>query len=232
MAKREDVLRKSYYSMLGVSPNESAAGIRQAFRELVKRYHPDRVGLERAAFFRQIVEGYHVLADPERRRNYDDGLYHADTGSARAPGAVPLGASAPAELPRAVSVLRTLYIKDAPFEAALARVSGSLIAAQIDSNKHCEGLNATVALSAAEAEHGGIVFLVVPSANPCERCRGSGREGMFPCAQCDGEGLLEEEEMVRIYIAPGTGDGTVTAVPLRGLGVHNYYLRLHVRIVF
>jgi molecular chaperone DnaJ len=232
MAKREDVLRKSYYSMLGVAPNESAAGIRQAFREVVKRYHPDRVGLERAGFFRQIVEAYHVLADPERRRNYDDGLYHADTRSARAPGAVPLGASAPAELPRAVSVLRTLYIKDAPFEAALARVSGSLTAAEVISKQYCDALNATVILSAAEAEQGGIIFLTVPSASPCERCRGSGQQGMFPCEQCDGEGILEEEEQVRAHVRPGTGDGTVIAVPLRGLGVHNFYLRLHVRVVF
>ena len=226
------MLRKSYYLTLGVPANESTEGIRQAFREVVKRYHPDRVGLERADFFRQIVEAYHVLADPERRRNYDRGLYHAEIKSAPAEGPLQMGTNGPWELPQALSVLRTLYIKDAPFEAALARVSGSLTAAKVISKQYCEALNATVILSAAEAEHGGIVFLVVPSAFPCDRCRGSGRQGMFPCELCDGEGILEEEEQVRAYVPPGTGDGTVIAVPLRGLGVHNFYLQLHVRVVF
>src|SRR6266850_5939 len=210
------MLRKSYYSTLGVAPNESADRIRQAFREVVKRYHPDRVGLERAGFFREIVEAYHVLADPERRKSYDHGLYHAATKSAPEARPVPMGVSAPSELPQAVSVLRTLYVNDAPFEAALARVSGSLIGAEVNAKKYCEGLNARVILSLAEAEQGGIIFLVVPSACPCE--------------QCDGEGILEEEETVRVHVAPGTSDATVMAVPLRGLGVHNFYLRLHIRI--
>ena len=69
------MLRKSYYLTLGISPNESEEGIRQAFRDIVRRYHPDRVGSERAHFFQEIVEAYHVLADPERRRDYDQGLY-------------------------------------------------------------------------------------------------------------------------------------------------------------
>ena len=225
------MLRKTYYSTLGVAPNECTTGIRQAFREAVKRYHPDRVGVELTVFFQEIVEAYHVLADPERRRNYDRGLYHADTRPAPAAEAVALGENASAELPQAVSVLRTLYVKDAPFEAALARVSGSLTAGQLNSKKYCEALNTTALLSAGEAEQGGIMFLVVPSACPCERCRGSGRQGMFPCEQCDGGGLIEEEETIRIHVAPGIGDSTVMAVPLRGLGVHNFYLRLHLRVV-
>jgi len=44
--------------------------------------------------------------------------------------------------------------------------------------------------------------------------------------------LLEEEETVRVHVAPGIGDGTVMAAPLRGLGVHNFYLRLHIRVGF
>src|SRR5258707_12836051 len=120
------MLRKSYYSTLGVGPNESANGIRQAFREVVKRYHPDRVGLERAGFFREILEAYHVLADPERRKSYDHGLYHAATKSAPEARPVPMGVRAPSELPLAESGLRTLYIKNSPLEAAFAAAGGIL----------------------------------------------------------------------------------------------------------
>ena len=223
------MLRKSYYLTLGIPLSESTAGIRQAFHEIVKRYHPDRVGSERLGFFQEIVEAYHVLADPERRRDYDRGLYHADVSTPAA--AAPLSVDAcQGDLPEAMSILRTLCIKDAPFEAALARVSGRLTAAEVDRKEYCEPLNTAVLVSADEAIHGGVILLAVPSCSPCDRCGGSGHEGLFPCALCDGEGLIEEQETVRVRLLPMVGDGTVVNVPLRGLGVHNFYLRLHIRV--
>jgi len=223
------MLRKSYYLTLGIPHTESTEGIRQAFREIVKRYHPDRVGPERLRFFQEIVEAYHVLADPDRRRDYDRGLFDAEAMAAEA---APLSMSpgGPGDLPQAMSVLRNLSVKDAPFEAALARVSGSLTAAGVIAKDQSEGLNTSVVLSPNEAVQGGIVLLAIPSCSPCPRCGGSGRDGLFPCGLCDGEGLLEEEETVRVPVPPMVGDGAVMDVPLRGLGVHNFYLRLHVRV--
>ncbi len=95
------MLAKSHYLTLGIPQNESAGGIRRAFREHVKRYHPDRVGSARARFFQEIVEAYHTLSSPERRRAYDRGLSHAEGGAAAVPavslakhdGAVGLGES-------------------------------------------------------------------------------------------------------------------------------------------
>jgi molecular chaperone DnaJ/curved DNA-binding protein len=55
---------------------------------------------------------------------------------------------------------------------------------------------------------------------------------MFPCSGCDGEGLIEEQENVRIYVPPMVGDGTLMEVPLRGLGVHDFYLRVHIRVAY
>src|SRR2546426_11961101 len=111
------MMRKSYYLTLGVPRSENTEGIRQAFREIVKRYHPDRVGSERLRFFQEIVEAYHVLADPERRRDYDRGLSHAEIGTDAKVMPVSIGASDEGDLPEATSVLGTLSIKDAPFEA-------------------------------------------------------------------------------------------------------------------
>jgi molecular chaperone DnaJ len=229
-AELSAMLRKNYYLTLGILPNESAEGIRQAFHEIVKRYHPDRVGSARLHFFQEIVEAYRVLADPERRRDYDRGLFHA--GVRTSVPQAPVRADAGGELPLAIPVLRTVSIKDAPFEAALARVSGSLTAAEVMSKQYCEGLDTAVILSVSEAKQGGLIMLAVPSCSPCERCGGSGREGMFPCHLCDGEGLVEEKEWVRAHVVPMVGDGTVMSLPLRGLGVHNFYLRVHIRVVF
>ncbi len=71
------MLRRSHYLTLGVAPNETTREIRVAFLQLVKRYHPDRLGPERSHYFQKILEAYHVLADPVRRDQYDQGLDHA-----------------------------------------------------------------------------------------------------------------------------------------------------------
>lgn len=47
---------KNYYLILGVSRNETATGIHEAFRELAKRYHPDVAGPESTEQFRDLLE--------------------------------------------------------------------------------------------------------------------------------------------------------------------------------
>jgi molecular chaperone DnaJ/curved DNA-binding protein len=42
--------------------------------------------------------------------------------------------------------------------------------------------------------------------------------------------MVEEEQVVRVQIPPLIRDGTVVEIPLRGLGIHNFYLRLHLRV--
>ncbi|MBI3303367.1 MAG: DnaJ domain-containing protein, partial [Deltaproteobacteria bacterium] len=49
------MLKKDYYLILGVSRTESPRGIRAAFRELAKRYHPERIGPQGTRFFQEIL---------------------------------------------------------------------------------------------------------------------------------------------------------------------------------
>jgi curved DNA-binding protein CbpA len=62
------------YQLLELPASAGADELRQAFRQLSKRYHPDTTSLpeaEAAAAFRQLQQAYGVLSDPERRRHYD-----------------------------------------------------------------------------------------------------------------------------------------------------------------
>ena len=63
---------KDYYRVLKVGPTADDATIKAAFRRLALRYHPDVARSKRAArWFPNIQEAYAVLADPEKRREYD-----------------------------------------------------------------------------------------------------------------------------------------------------------------
>jgi curved DNA-binding protein CbpA len=64
----------TYYEILGVSPNASQQQIKNAYRELVKRYHPDRNpnSAEATKQTQLINEAYAILSDPVKRYEYDN----------------------------------------------------------------------------------------------------------------------------------------------------------------
>ncbi|MGB9798031.1 MAG: J domain-containing protein [bacterium] len=66
-------MARDYYEVLGVAPTASEEEIKRRFRELVRRYHPDvhPDKLFSHEVFRQILEAYKVLSDPEKRKLYD-----------------------------------------------------------------------------------------------------------------------------------------------------------------
>jgi curved DNA-binding protein CbpA len=61
---------KDYYQILGVSSRADEQAIRQAFRQLARRYHPD-VNPRSKAKFQEINEAYQVLSDTTKRARYD-----------------------------------------------------------------------------------------------------------------------------------------------------------------
>jgi curved DNA-binding protein len=74
---------KDYYSILGISKTASQEEIKQAFRKLARKYHPDvNPGNKQAeAKFKEINEAYEVLSDPDKRKKYDQyGQYWKQVG--------------------------------------------------------------------------------------------------------------------------------------------------------
>ena len=63
----------SHYATLQVGRDASVAEIRDAYRRLARRHHPDRSGRDDAAMA-SINEAYRVLGDPARRAVYDASL--------------------------------------------------------------------------------------------------------------------------------------------------------------
>lgn len=64
---------KDYYKVLGVERKASEDQIKRAYRELAKKYHPDRNPGDKSAEekFKSINEAYEVLKDPQKRKRYD-----------------------------------------------------------------------------------------------------------------------------------------------------------------
>src|ERR1044071_9282144 len=76
------------YVILGLEHGASESEIKRAYRRLARRFHPDINPGDRAAEvrFRQILEAYETLVDPERRSRYDSGQHVDDAGERRKSG--------------------------------------------------------------------------------------------------------------------------------------------------
>lgn len=66
---------KDLYKILELQRNANAADIKKKYRELSKKYHPDknRNDPEASKKFSDIAEAYEILSDPKKRRSYDRG---------------------------------------------------------------------------------------------------------------------------------------------------------------
>lgn len=70
--------KRDYYEVLGVSKNATDAELKNAYKKMAIKYHPDRqVGKsdeeKKAAEekFKEAAEAYDVLRDPQKRQQYD-----------------------------------------------------------------------------------------------------------------------------------------------------------------
>lgn len=165
---------KDYYAILGVSRDASQDEIKQAYRRLVKEWHPDlnpdrrKEAEER---FKAIQEAYEVLSDPGKRRQYD--LY-GTVGEVPAPGAAgfdPFG-----DLFRMVDEFFG-------FGGTATRYGTR--------TERGEDIEADLEITLEEAFRGGEKELEVEVLVSCPECYGTGTLGGFrPCHDCRGTGRI------------------------------------------
>jgi Ca-activated chloride channel family protein len=63
---------KDYYNILGISSTATAEEIRQAYRTLARRYHPDvNQDPSAASRFQEVQEAFETLSEPTQRQKYD-----------------------------------------------------------------------------------------------------------------------------------------------------------------
>jgi len=80
---------RDYYEVLGVNRDASEKDLKQAYRRLAMKYHPDRNPGDEAAQdrFKEAKEAYEVLSDSQRRAAYDRYGHDAVRGRGAGPGA-------------------------------------------------------------------------------------------------------------------------------------------------
>jgi len=211
--------------VLGVESSENPAGIRAAYRDLAKRLHPDLAGEQSTPAFIELNRAYDVLSDADRRQHYNEWLRSIDASD---DGVLKPHHSPPPVVREHLTILGEPEAISPSFEAMYERFQRNFTGVGVPKSEHLEALNFEVFLTPAESAWGCVVPLGVPVFLRCPHCGGLGHDGWFPCIHCRQQGLVEFEQTVRIRIPPLLPSGSVLEVSLQGLGIHNFYLRLHI----
>ena len=213
----------NYYESLGVPKSASADEIKQAYRKLALKYHPDKNpdNPEAEKRFEEIQQAYEVLSDSGKRRKYDHGgsnrsvfdfsfndffdqAVHAEPFSA--------GAGATMESYRGSNI-------DIALEVELPTViSGGEIEIRLNRNEACTPCNNTgvppgTSPSICPTCNGmGRVrqrqqFFEIQST--CPACSGSGRTITEFCSNCGGSGALPQDRGIKLKIDKGIESGHV-----------------------
>ncbi len=171
------------YKTLGVSKKASDEEIKKAYRKLARKYHPDRNPDNPAAEekFKEISAAHDVLADPEKRKEYDSGGPFGGFGGG-AQGAGPFGGGQAGGFGGA-------DLGDI-FSSIFSRGGGGGRARP--QQVRGRDLETEVQLGFDQAVNGSQISVTVPKAGRCATCHGSGAKpgtGPVTCPRCEGRGI-------------------------------------------
>ena len=222
--------KHDHYTVLGVGMTESAHGIRDAFHELMLRR--ELTAPESANRFQEIFQAHRVLSDARARASYDRALEAEPEHFGASAPVLPVRGGADVPLADPLSLLRDFHATSPSpsieeiFERLLRNFSG----VHVPKSERLRPLDLDLIVSQDEVSTGGTIVIAVPVFHACEVCQGSARDWLYPCLSCGRTGIVEHEDQVRIAIPPMLHSDSIFEIPIRGLGIHNLYLRVRIRI--
>lgn len=216
--------RPDYYSVLGVSKDAPQDKIKEAYRKLAKKWHPDVNPTKRAEAelkFKEIGEAYEHLSDPNKRAAYDQpdfGMPFPDFGHWNWTNTAPPNKRAPKDL---MSPLEIDLV-----EAATGGKRQVSYMHSVDCG-HCAGTGSETKQMNKCGRCGGRGMITITDGHmsflfsqtvTCPQCVGHGSTPEEPCKKCSGSGSMQKENNIEVIIPAGVDTRHVLRLP--GMGNH------------
>jgi len=210
---------RDYYKILNVDKRADSKTIKNAYRKLARKYHPDvnphDPGAEER--FKEINEAYEVLSDPEKKKKYDllgSNWNKVHTG----PGGFQGGFSGfenfnfedLGDLGGGFSDFFKVFFG--------GRRGGGPQSWQktVIQPKRGRDLTYPIEITLEEAFRGVERTLQLQIQDLCPQCKGEGLSDKQNCSNCQGSGRIYKQRQSSVKIPPGVRDGS--KVRLTGQG--------------
>jgi molecular chaperone DnaJ len=195
---------KDHYETLGVKEDATQEEIKKAYRDLTKKWHPDKNPDDKENAeekFKDVAEAYAVLSDEDKRRHYDND----DDGY------VDIGNYSYVNIRRGEDVRMRLDVRLA--ETA----SGTTRTVTLPKDEKCTVCSGTGSKTASrkvcpKCSGNGFVYsgrsAIFMIRTICPSCSGRGDVPVSPCGDCSGMGFAGKDISVDIAIPPGVETGS------------------------
>ena len=235
-------VRKDYYEILGVKKTDSEDTIKKAYKKLALKYHPDKAAADKKKEyedkFKEINEAYSTIENPEKRRKYDMGGESPFSG--RSSGSHGGGFSdifgdlfrggfgGDYEDEEVDPDLR--YEITIEFNEAVFGVEKEVLIKKNIPCEVCDGTGAEdkVFRKCSKCNGQGRIkinqrtpFGMISQVGRCDNCNGEGQIPENACPHCDGQGVFESREKVKVKIPKGIDNGQTLRIPGGGNATKN-----------
>ena len=209
---------KDYYAILGVKRNATDKEIKQAYRRLARKYHPDVNPGDKAAEarFKEINEAYEVLSSPDNRKKYDEygeNWRYADqlaqarqqAGSRGNTWSGGVGGFDLGDVGGFGSIFDNLF-----------RGGRTGTTFRSTRTRRGEDVEYPIEVSLEEAYQGTARVIETQKEETCPTCGGLGYYQGRPCANCGGLGFSVRPHRLEVRIHAGTKQGSRVRVAGEG----------------
>lgn len=215
---------KDYYEVLGVKRDATDEQIRQAYRKLARKHHPDLNPGDRLAEdrFKDINEANEVLSDPEKRKRYDQLGANWKEGAEFTPppgwgrvnvqfddlGSIFSGGGFSDFFETVFGGARSAGQAEHRRRGARARPDPRMARGQ-DSEAEME-------ITLEDAHKGGRHRITLQGSRPCPTCAGTGASPGVVCATCRGAGYTSSPKTIDVNIPAAAREGSVIKLKQQG----------------
>jgi len=199
-------MAKDYYEVLGVPRSASVKEIRQAFRRLARKYHPDVNPGDKTSEtkFKEINEAHEVLSDKESRRKYDQfGENWKHAGQFQDAGRGPYRRTTQAESD----------LWGDPRNFGSDAVFGRFFGGRSTRRQRRPPVEHPVEVTLEEAYTGATKLVEVTGLETCPVCKGAGLLQERLCVACGGSGTTTRTRRLEVKIPPGVDNGSKIKIP-------------------